>query len=297
MVATTYVLISFGDNLDFHSQANFCFLTLKKFATNNSRFVIYTDHPEFYQWVSSFVEIRTIQKNQIQEWIGKYNYFYRVKLKVLLDACEKYEGHLIYLDSDTIASKDLSEMNSKLDEGFSLMHLKENLLCEDTASDKKDMWNKIKNRSYVDILINKQTAMWNSGVIALPEKDKFTLLSKALVINDQLCEEGVECRVKEQFAIGIVLEHTHKLIEAQKWIIHYWGNKEEWNLRINIFFSKKNQYGLSAEDTVQRINILEWGSLPINRMKTSLGKKLARWAHKYCPDKVKLCPNQKVSDR
>lgn len=286
MIATTYVLISFGENLDFHSQANFCFLTLKKFAQTNSKFVIYTDHPEFYKWVNSFVEIRAIQKSQIQEWIGEYGYFYRVKLKVLLDASERYDGHLVYLDSDTIVTKDLNEMSLKLNEGFSLMHLKENILSQDKASDKKAMWNKIKGQSYAQIVIDNTTAMWNSGVIALPQESKLELLSKSLIINDQLCVEGIECRVKEQFAIGIVLENTKKLIEARKWIIHYWGNKEEWNLKINLFFSKENQFSLSAESAVDRINISDWTLIPINRTKTSMGKRLIRYSNKYFPDKV-----------
>lgn len=286
MTATTYVLISFGENLDFHSQANFCFLTLKKFAASNSRFVIYTDHPEFYQWVSSFVEIRTIQKKQIQEWIGKYNYFYRVKLKVLLDVCQKDQGHIIYLDSDTISVRSLTEMIQKLDAGFSFMHLKENLLFEDTAKDKKDMWERTKTRSYSGILINEKTPMWNSGVIAIPEKDKVALLTKALEINDQLCEEGVECRVKEQFAIGVVLENTGRVLESRQWILHYWGNKDEWNLTINNYFSKLHQCGVSALSAVKLVEIQDWVKLPINRAKTSIGKRLARWAQKYCQDRV-----------
>ena len=286
MNTITYVLISFGKNLDFHSQANFCFLTLKKYASSNSKFVIYTDHPEYYQWVNSFVEIRNIDKNKIQEWIGKYDYFYRAKLMVLLDVANKDEGHLVYLDSDTIAMQSLDEITMKLDEGYSLMHLKENLLSQDKARDKNDMWEKIKNKKYQNILINTNTSMWNSGVIAIPHKDKLRLLSKALLVNDQLCEENIECRVKEQFAIGIVLESEHKLIEADKWIIHYWGNKEEWNREINLFFSKMNQCRLESLDVVNVIQISDWIKLPINRAKNSFGKKLQRWAHEYFPDKL-----------
>lgn len=31
------------------------------------------------------------------------------------------------------------------------MHLKENFLSEDTASDKKEMWDKVKNRNYEEL--------------------------------------------------------------------------------------------------------------------------------------------------
>ncbi len=284
----TYILISFGDNINFHTQANFCFLTLKKFADKNAKFVVYTDTPKYYKWVSSFVEIRTISSSLIKEWIGKYDYFYRVKLKVLLDSCERDEGHLIYLDSDTIAIENLDSMVEKLDAGHSLMHLKENLLSEDTATDKQDMWTRTKNNHYSGIVVNEKTSMWNSGLIAIPAKDKKDLLNKALAINDQLCEEKVECRVKEQFAIGIVLDSTGKLLHGTRWVIHYWGNKEEWNQTIALYFSAIHQQALTASEAVDKLDIVEWVNVPINRMKTSLGKRLIKWSHKYFPDKTIL---------
>jgi lipopolysaccharide biosynthesis glycosyltransferase len=286
MIRTTYVLISFGENPELHSQANFCFLTLKKFAAENSNFVIYTDQPKFYKWVSAFVEIRTISAEQIKNWIGKYEYFYRVKLKALLHAADADSGHLVYLDSDTIATKSFMEMLQKIDAGKCFMHLKENLLSTDTASDKLDMWNRVKNKSYENISVNSETHMWNSGVVAISEKDKHSLLRKSLAINDKLCEEGVECRVKEQFALGIVLESTGQLLHASPWIIHYWGNKPEWNHRINNYFSKIAQCQVTPAEAVEGLMIEDWINVPINRMKTSMGKRLYRWADKYFKDKI-----------
>ena len=142
MTLTTYVLISFGENPDLHTQANFCFLTMKKFAGENAKFVIYTDQPKFYKWVSSFVEIRTISQDQIKTWIGKHNYFYRVKLEALLHAALANTGHLVYLDSDTIAAKNLAEMIAKMNEGQSFMHLKENLILQHVkAISDPNFWN------------------------------------------------------------------------------------------------------------------------------------------------------------
>lgn len=286
MLLTTYVLLSFGENPELHAQANFCFLTLKKFTSEDSKFVIYTDQPKFYKWVSSFVEIRNISADQVKTWIGKHNYFYRVKLEALLHAAHANTGHLVYLDSDTIAAKNLGEMIKKMDEGHSFMHLKENLLSTDTASDKHAMWKQVENKSYEGILVNNQTHMWNSGVIALPEKDKLALLRKSLSINDQLCEDKIECRVKEQFAIGIALENSGRLLPSSQWIIHYWGNKKEWHTLINNYFSKVAQCQMTAFDAAESLDINEWINVPINRMKTSLGKRLLRWADKYGPDKT-----------
>lgn len=107
-------------------------------------------------------------------------------------------------------------MIKKMNQGHSFMHLKENLLSTYTASDKHAMWKQVENKSYEGILVNNQTHMWNSGVIALPGKDKLALLRK------------------------------------------------------------------SAES----LDINEWINIPINRMKTSLGKRLLRWADKYWPDKT-----------
>jgi len=159
----TIMLLSFGDNLDYHSQANFCIMTAKKFAPKGTRFVVYTDRPNFYQWakrLGDFLEVRHTPKSLLNDWEGEYKFFWRLKIMAMLDCARNYPGHLLYVDSDTIFTKPLDEMIEELSMNKSFMHLKENTLATDRAKDKLQMWHQTKFRTYAkNLLVDEKSYM------------------------------------------------------------------------------------------------------------------------------------------
>lgn len=283
---TTVMLLTFGDNLNYHSQANFCLLTALKFLPKETQFAIYTDRPDYYHWAQSWVDIRHTPKEKLTEWEGEHKFFWRVKIMAMLDAAKKDLNNLIYVDTDTIFTGPAESLIQGFSEDKSFMHLKENTLSSDKAEDKALMWNQVKNRSYSNILINEQTYMWNAGVVGLSEKNKLEQLEKALKINDEMLKENVTRRLIEQFSLSLALDSKNKLSEAKNCVLHYWGNKEEWSQKINNFFSKSFQFNWKLEEMVEKININEWKVIPISRSRRGWNRRLLKIAENYFPDRI-----------
>ena len=287
MQPTTFLYFAFGDNLNNHTMGNFSILTMKRQSPPNSRFVIYTDRPDYYKW-ASFVEVRPLNEKRITEWKGPHNFVWRVKIMAMLDSAKTDPGHLIYLDSDTAAYQNLTPMISDLENGSCFMHLKENLLSEDKDKNKNLMWEQTKNKKFGGLFVNEKSAIWNAGVVALSAKDKISLLNTALASTDEMCEQKVTQWLIEQFSLSQSLASTQKLKAADEFIAHYWGNKEEWIQNINLFFSRAHLQNLSTEEFIDSINPELLKTLPIIRYKKSWAKKLLRFSNKYFQDSLQF---------
>ncbi len=277
-----FLFLTFGPNLKNHSQAVLSILSILKATDNSNRTIkilVYTDEPQFYNVLKDCVEIRFTPKEKLNEWEGEVKFFWRVKIMAMLDSSMKDSGHLFYLDSDTFVFNDLNILFEKLDQNFCMMHLRENELSTDKASDKALMWNQIKYKNYSGITINEKSAMWNAGVVALSHEEKMKYLNLALSINDEMCNQGVTRRLIEQFSLSVALESSSKLIDAKDSIAHYWGNKDEWNDKIAYYFSFLFQSNLPIIELLKSFNKDEWLKLPIIRSKKSLNKKIVNFAN------------------
>jgi hypothetical protein len=286
MTQTTFIYFVFGNNFNNYTMNNFSMLTIKKLAPQNSKFVVYTDRPQFYKCNSSFVETRLMDENKLKDWKGKHNFLWRVKIKAMLDSAQTDAGHIVYLDSDTVAFSDLSPMITEMEKGASFMHLKESLLSEDKASHKSLMWEQTKNKKFGGMLVHEKSAMWNAGVVAINEKDKVRLLNQALSSTDEMCDQNVTQWLIEQFSLSQSLASTNNLKPADQYFAHYWGNKEEWIHKIDVFFSEVFQKGNSVDEVIKDIDIEKWKAIPIMRYKKSWGRKLLKFADKYFKDSV-----------
>jgi hypothetical protein len=282
----TFIYLSFGKNLNNHTQAIFSILTVRKFAPQNSRFVVYTDQEKYYNWVKDFVEIRLISKETFTLWEGEYRFVWRIKLMAMLDSATKDLGHLVYLDVDTFVFAPLSPMMEALDKGMSFMHLPENTLSSDKAKYKKTMWLQTRGKTFGSLQIDENSMMWNAGVVALSSENKSRLLNQALICNDQMCAANVSRQLIEQFSLSLALHNSGKMDKASKWIGHYWGNKEEWNHNIHYYFSGLLQSDISIHEAIELLDISIWKQLPISRSKQSLNKHLSKFAQSKWPDLV-----------
>ncbi|MBY0414161.1 MAG: hypothetical protein K2Q18_08345 [Bdellovibrionales bacterium] len=273
MKPVTFLYFAFGDNLNSHTLANFSMLSLKKFAPDNSRIVIYTDKPNYYTFLSPIVEARMMEPSLIKEWQGKYNFVWRIKIMALLDSAKKDPGHLMYVDADTFALKNLDSMIEKLEKNYCFMHLKESLLSEDKAKNKVLMWQQTHNKTFGGMLVDKNSAMWNAGIVAFSEQEKIMLLERALKSTDEMCEQKVEQWLIEQFSLSQSLAYTNKLLQCDEWFAHYWGFKEKVLRNIQHFLSTILQQGLSINDAVKLIDIQSWNNLLIADPKKTFLKK------------------------
>lgn len=276
MQPTTFLYIAFGDNLTNHTMGNFSLLTMKRFAPPNSKFVIYTDRVDSYRWLD-FVEIRQLDERILADWHGPHNFVWRVKIMAMLDSANKDKGHLVYLDTDTFALESLSPMIAELEKGRCMMHERESLLSEDRAKNKMLMWKQTQNKTFGGVTITAQTAMWNAGVIALSANNKLELLNKALASVDEMCEQNVERWLIEQLSVSLVLANSNNLMSAEKWIAHYWGNKDGMLRNIQILFSQILQQMIAPQEAAKLIDIAVWKTHLIRPTKKSFLKKWLRF--------------------
>lgn len=276
MLPSTFLYLAFGSNTTNHSMAYFSFLSLKKLAPSNSRFIIYTDKPEFYQFLSPEFETRMLSPETLNEWQGKHKFLWRIKIKALLDSAQRDSGHLFYMDTDTFAVNDISKMIEQLDSGNCFMHLKESFLSEDKAKNKILMWQQTQNKTFGGMIVDKHSAMWNAGVVAINEKDKVNLLSKALQSTDEMCEAQVEQWLIEQFSLSQALASTGKLKPCDEWIAHYWGFKKDFIQRIDGMLAQTLQKQLSKDQLLEMIDINSWVSMMTPKPKRTLFQKIFR---------------------
>ncbi|MBC7428090.1 MAG: hypothetical protein H7336_05735, partial [Bacteriovorax sp.] len=194
----------------------------------------------------------------------------------MLDSAQKDPGHLIYLDTDTFALKDVSPMIAKLEQGTCFMHVKESLLSVDKAPNKKLMWSQTQNKHFGGMLVNEHSAMWNAGVVAMNADSKVSLLTKALQSTDEMCEQKVEQWLIEQFSISQALSSTGKIEVCNEWIAHYWGHKKEFIHKIDIILSTAFQKKQSLEELENQIDVNVWTRIMIPAPKKTLFQKLFR---------------------
>ena len=251
---------------------SFSILSILKFCPPNSQIILYTDKPELYSLFKEKIVFRELNEEILKDWRGSYDFMWRIKIKALLDSANKDPGHLIYLDMDTFAQKDLHSLIAQLDQGRFFMHLRESLLSQDKAKNKQLMWSQVKNKTFAGILVDKNSAMWNAGLVALPERDKVKILEKTLSCNDEMCAQNVERWLIEQFSLSLALAETKKLNEGAEWFIHYWYGKEAMITEINKFLAAQFVQNSNIPQSINQINPQDW--VQIGKTKVRVKKKI-----------------------
>lgn len=258
MQPTTFLFLVFGSNTNNHYMTNFSILTLKKFAPANSKFIVYTDKPDHYKYLSPIVVARTLDEKTLIEWQGKHSYVWRLKVMAMLDSSEKDKGHIVYMDSDTFAQEPLAPMLERLDEGNCLMYSREGVFAEIKTPAKRLLWKQTKDRIFGGMAVNDTSTFWSGAVVAINEHFKFELLSKALFSIDQMCEQEIERNLIEQLSLSQSLSTTRKLDIASPWIAHYVNDKEDVLKNIQLFLSNTITRMHPIEKAVSLIEINHW---------------------------------------
>lgn len=261
---TSYLFLAVGTNITLHNQVNYAILSLLSKITDSSEIWLITDAPQHYTQFNNAINCLPVSHETLSEWKGINNYFYRIKIKAMQHVFEKISGNLVFLDADIVCIKNLSDFEKKLNQGYFFMHMKEFLLCSGPTKTTRHMWKFGQNKSFGPALIDKNSFMWNSGVIGIPF-GSFDHLEKALEACDAMCQSKMRPHYTEQLALGLVLGKTQKLLEAKEWFLHYWGNKKQWQQRlIDPFLSKIKNAPLSEAIQLMKENK---HTLPLLRLK------------------------------
>lgn len=196
----------------------------------NIRFVIYTDMPEAFRLLKDHSDIflfEYVEQKQITEWQGTPPFVHRVKIKILQDFFQKYEGNLLYLDTDTYFLQSPEKLFQQIQKGFYLMHLKEGIVSDGYNTLAKKIHRLLEKQVFVigqkNIKIPTDTPMYNAGVLGIASGKK-DVLQEVLAWTDRLyaCYQK---HIMEQLAFSYVLSQGN-LLESQEIVFHYWDFKE-----------------------------------------------------------------------
>ena len=281
------VLLTFGENLENHNQASFSILS---FLSNEfiSGVTVVTDKPEYYKYFGENIDLVVIDKEIMKKWRGKYDFFWRIKMKAIESAIAANPNEdILYVDSDTIiAGKGLKKLQTNLDLKNAGMHEKEGDLSELKSKTERKMWKSLKGLTFSGVTISKHSEMWNAGVIFFPKALALEMVELSIKICDEICATNCPRRLVEQLSFSLALFSFNPLVAVNDEIVHYWGNKDEWNKNISRFFSFSLLSNTCLEDDIQRIKLFNYAHLPIIRKEKNTKHKLINLINKVMQPKM-----------
>lgn len=242
-----------GGNTVIHMQVGFSIRTMLAQASTDDTIYVVTDTPTVYANLPQ-VETIPISADEIKDYRGPHDFFWRVKIMVLRQiAGMAPDKAMMYLDGDTYLYGSLNEIKALLAEGCSMMHKDEG--CPGDMKQKSlSMWQTVNGKTYEGITIGREHHMWNAGVVAIPANRMVETTDLALAVCDGMLDDGSEPVTVEQYALSIALkERSTRMVEADRWIGHYWHNKYYWSRYIAKFFVRSYREGHTVEEDIRRI--------------------------------------------
>jgi len=191
--------------------------------------IIYTDSPEDFsllkQWgLQPVYELLSPEK--LQDWRGSIDFVHRVKIKMLQDAAQKYEGKFIYLDTDTYFLQSPEPLFARIEEQHYLMHVAEGALGSGKNLTLKKLHHFLSHHRLLvegqSLSFSPELMMWNAGVLGFCSQEKH-LLEKVLLFTDALYILYPK-HIAEQFAFSYYMQAQRSASDA--YIFHYWNFKE-----------------------------------------------------------------------
>lgn len=219
------------------------------------KILIYTDNSSFFEkhLTQQAAIYRIVSDSEIKEWRGEKDFIHRVKVKVILDAFEKYQPEkLIYLDSDTFFNSSILEEIQKIDPKNTIMHVNEGFLNRPI----NPLFKKIsKFLKTTPVLVNGKMKkiptnipMWNAGVLGLHHSHQ-SLVAEVLSISDFMFDL-YQKHVMEQLAFSYVLNQNTKVNKISSKIHHYWSEKEYFRSQIDLWLAE-NKKIIGSASTIE----------------------------------------------
>ncbi len=200
----------------FRRQALFSVLSLLHYLKDSSlehRIVVYTDDEAFFRPLDIVTQPLSVER--ITEWKGEIDFVHRMKIELMLHAQRKFEGRMMFLDSDNYIFADPIPFLRAWPEGTAIMDKLEYRL--DRPADRvgrkyKRFFSKAHKfgASGARYSVNMQQPCWNSGIIGIPPSDPGILTDVLSVCDD--VHSQFRKHLSEQMAFCIVLNRNFNII-------------------------------------------------------------------------------------
>lgn len=275
-----------GENPLHHAQTCFSIYSFLNQTDATDRVYVITDAPEFYERLSEKINIIPINQGQLKDWQGKYKFFWRAKIKALEHICTLHpDESVLYLDTDTFLFGNLETLKSDLKNP--MMHLNEGKLSERKSKTEKRMWQGVKSKIFGGITIDENHCMWNAGVVGIPANKGLKVCELALTICDEMLAEKVTPYFIEQFSSSVALSENGDMKVADKYIGHYWSNKDEWTDEIYKFIITSSLKNSSVEDDIKAISQFNFSKNAVLKRVPNTQIRLKKLLEKWFPSEDK----------
>ena len=279
------VYLVFGNNLEHYQQIYFSIFTAMARKKENDRIVVIAEDPSLFNFFEESVEIIEINKEIIKRWEGQYQFFWRVKIKALQLIAEKYPSEsVLYLDGDTFFYQDLITVREGMNNGQNFMHLEEGKLSSLSSKTEKLMWKQMQGKEYNHIKIDKNSTMWNAGLIGI-SKHHLDSLQIVLDVNDAMCADDVTRRLIEQFAFSLGLSKNTELKSADHIVGNYWGNKKHWNTIITNFLKESFMKKHDLLQIIENLKEMDLTQNPVWVKESNTERRLEKFLNKFYQNK------------
>jgi hypothetical protein len=225
-----YLVYQSYGSTDILNECCYSILSLLKHGFNPEkiRIVIYTDRKEYFSFLPSHILFVEMNAATIEDYKGPHAFVHRLKIKVLQDSTERFEGKILYADSDIYFLKSIDSL-------FDQISTSDFLMCNNEGRVnvvKNKVFKKFQNflathASYLKenyVPIPESVIMWNAGIIGFQSPNK-ELLDKVLYTNDIIFEKFTS-HVVEQLSFSYQLQQHGTVHKSTDYVFHYWNLKE-----------------------------------------------------------------------
>lgn len=271
-----------GENPLYHAQTCFSIYSFLNQTDAHDRIYVITDAPNFYNRLKKKINVISINQSQLKDWQGEHKFFWRAKIKALQHICTLHpDESVLYLDTDTFLFSDLEQLKIALQNP--MMHLNEGKLSERKSKTEKRMWQGVKNKVFGGITIEEKHSMWNAGVVGIPANKGLKICELALNICDEMLAEKITPYFIEQFSSSVALSENGEMQAADKYIAHYWSNKDEWTEEIYQFIITSSLKNNTLAADIEAINQFDFSKYAVLKRIPNTQIRLKKIVEKWFP--------------
>ncbi|MDR3557563.1 MAG: hypothetical protein P4L55_22625 [Syntrophobacteraceae bacterium] len=229
----SFVYMAYG-GWQFRRQALLSVLSLVQSGAVPGRVLVYTDRPDEFEKLP--VETVLLDKGSIKSWKGPYGFSHRMKIELLRSLFKEADGHVVYVDSDTIWTREPAGIYQSLREGCAVMHVRERQLSDRFFPQYRALLENtefLKNAG-LPVVPTEQFWVYNAGVLGLPSTMNPAVLDETLYMCDLLCRKvPLMMEWVEQTAFSYIFQgHGMKIDTCGEELFHYWADSFEFARRL-----------------------------------------------------------------
>jgi hypothetical protein len=205
-----------------------------------------------YRWFRSGIVVDELGAATLQEWRGPTDDRFRPKIETLRRLASDHGADVVLVDADTMVREPLTALAEHLAGGGLVLHTREYLVADAKRRGDRRLPREILGRTFGGVLAGQDTWMWNGGVIGSSKRHQAVFDTVLRAFDEMRAVSGHFAL--EQLAYSIVFPAYGSVVEANRWIAHYWANRATFDRAIEKFLSRALLEQLDPERAAERLH-------------------------------------------